>query len=361
MSEKLLEADFLTVDLKSTFSRQVSDESSIMDELTATQVDVESSENNSSQRQTNFDWGKELKNRLESNRKMSSEARQSEYAIETQFFKEFFTSNWDAECAKQLMLIGEPLRRALRVLGFNKRVNPILGFISLKYVQEKLIKTKLLNVNTFKVIYNAVAKKLVADSEFFRASDYNIIYCQDLYKKPLTDIEKYLKAQSGILKTSLDTYTVDIQLLNKKVFIYIPKIKELDPIKRAREIKKATNIKLPSVKNSSTILNELEVVKAFGGTGSSASSDTRIPLNAEEQASLVGKLDTSAKMFAALQYLSITTSNANAKKALSNDEFQRISANDIATATAQIAGIMPKGQLSKKAAEALVNMIVSKM
>jgi hypothetical protein len=242
MSEKLLEADFLTVDLKSTFSRQMSDEGSASDELAATQIEIEAPENSSPQRQTSFDWGKELKNRLESNRKMSSEARQSEYEIETKFFKEFFSANWDPDCAKQLMLMGEPLRKALKVLGFDKRVNPILGFISIKYVQEKLIKTKLLNVNTFKAIYNAVAKKLVADSEFLKANDYNIIYCQDLYKKPLTDIEKYLKAQSTILKTSLDTYTADRQLFNKKVFVYIPKVKELDPEKRAKLIKKATNL-----------------------------------------------------------------------------------------------------------------------
>jgi hypothetical protein len=106
----------------------------------------------------------------------------------------------------------------------------------------------------------------------------------------------------------------------------------------------------------------LAVVKAFGGSsGNIGGSDNLTHLNTAGQEALTNKLDTPAKMFAALQYLSITTGNANAKNALSSDKFQRLSADSLATATAKIASLMPKGQLSKKDTEALVNMILSRI
>ena len=349
MSEKLHEANFLTVDLRSMF-KPAEEVANVVQEPSNKAIS---------------DWGVELKDRKAANNVLSPNNRQNSYALETQFFKEFFSTitNNDNDLVEQLLLLGDPLRKALKVLGFKKQTNPILAFISLKYVQEKLLKTKLLNVNTFKAIYNAVADNLIADSEFFKANDYNIIYCQDLYRKPLKDIEAYITIQKSSLKLSADTYTAENQRSNRKVFFYIPEIKELELEKRAKAIAAlGEDIKLPSARAANTKLNTIELAQKINGTKIKG-DEPKAHLNSKNQTALANKLTTASQIYAALQFLSINTASRKAASALTNDNFSNLSLNKVAEATAWLAaqGIMPKGALQRADADNLVGVLLGRL
>ena len=365
MSKQLLESDFITIDIRSVLNNPKTAENTNSETPNKQQVTGQASTPQA--RPTNFDWGEELKRRLEANKKMSQEARRPSYDIETKFFKEFFAANWDAECAEQLMLMGDPLRKAIKVLGFKNRINPVLGFISLSYVQKNLIKTKLLNINTFKAIYNAIANKWVADSEFFRVSTYNIIYCKDLYTKPLKEIEEYLELQSKVLEVSASVYTEELQSVNKKVFLYLPNIKELEFTKRIDKIKSyEDNAKLPSVKSDKSKLNSLEFAKLCVSKIAGKSLSTKVSkshLNSNGQQALAKKLDTPAKMLAAIQFISINTESEEAQKALQNDLLKTVATKNLLDATKWLASqnIMPRGQLSTADANSLVLAILNNL
>ena len=210
MSNRLLESDFLTVNLSSITRNQQNSTNQAQQAVAANSANV-------SNPNAVTDWAEELKKRLADNSALGAEARESDFAVKNKFVKDYFTANWEAGCAKQLELMGSPLKKAIEVLGFNPKANPILGFITNEFVIDNLIKTKLLNANTFRAIYNAVANKYTARTQFFKANTYNVIYCQDLYTKPLTDIEEYLKAQSKVLQPSGGYSKNDIQL-NRKIF-----------------------------------------------------------------------------------------------------------------------------------------------
>lgn len=343
----LLESDFLTVDLGSIFNKQV--DSTAENNKTNGAV-----QNNTAAQQQNLhkitDWNKELKKRLAANRSLSAEVREDDYNIEAQFFKDYFTTNWDSKCANELIRMGEPLKQVLKILGFDSAKNPILAFISDEFVKDDLIKTGLLNSSTFKAIYNAVAKKLVADSEFDFANDYNIIYCKDLYKKPAAEMIKYLELQSEVLEASGTDYSEDDIKQNKQVFIYDSSIEEKDPVKRAKITPKVAE----TVKTG--ILNSIELARQiYKGT------DPVIELDSKTKAALTDKLKTPAQILAAIQFLSITTTSKAAKAALSNEKFGKVQAVELAKATAEVIDIMPKNKIQADNADTLVTDLLNKL
>lgn len=361
MSERLFESDFLTVDITSMFknSQEVNDSDSkatAKDSQEAAESEVAATAE-PGQKPGKIDWETELKKRLDDNKSLDKAAQVPEFEIESKFFNEYFTANWEPEYVKPLILLGEPLRKIIKTLGFGKKTNPIVGFLSLKYVKENLLGPGLINSNTFKALFNAVAKKLVADSEFLRVSDYNIIYCKALYKKTAAEIEEYLVIQKGILKPSASTYTPADQFLNKKVFIYLNNIKEKDSEKRVEEIKGLVNVKLPSVKNAT--LNDIKLARAISGKA----ADNVSELTSAEQTNLADKLTTISQMFAAIQYLSINTKSTKAQRALANEHFKSLTTDQILKATAWLAtqNIMPRVQLKTEQADALVEIILGKM
>ena len=368
MSERLLEADFLTINLKAIKQKTATNNNATP---TNEQPTTKTAETNNDVTATQAQdlpakedwiaWGEVLKKRLEDNKNMSPEARKTDYEIETEFFEEFFTTNWDDTCAKQLLTIckplrsGEPLRRAFKVLGFNERVNPILGFLILPEVKE-LLREKLLNINSFKAIFNAVAKKLIAHSEFFEANSYNIIYCKDLYTKTPKEMEAYLTLQSKILKVSASTYSVDIQTKNKKVFLYIETISELEPSKRAKKINEPGTVAVETVEGA--ILNSLDLAQAING----AKEVERVPLDTVGQDKIINQVkDSPAKIFATLLSLSLSTDNEKARKALSNALFNGLGATKVAEATQWLAAnkIIAKGQLQDSDANNLVDKLLA--
>lgn len=365
MSEKLLETNFQTVDIQSVFSNSELDTPDAPEEISIDQeVEESAEETEEPEYPADFDWGEELKNRLKANKEASPEARYSNYDIEAKFFKDFFTANWsDQDCVKQLILLGEPLKKVLKVLGFNKKINPILAFLSRPYVQKELLKTKLLNVNTFKAIYNAVAKKLVADSQFLIENDYNIIYCKDLYKKSFKEIEEYLELQKQILKPTASQYTKKDLLRNRRVFLHID-INEPDPNRYTKKIKALPDNEIPRANVLNTTLNEYklaETIKDNLGVVNSGSANT-VHLDSKAMQKLSDALDTPSKILAMLMSLSTSTNNVEAKKAITNkDKFSGVTAEKLINATREIADLVPKGRLSDRDVKALVNILLSKL
>ena len=313
------------------------------------------------------DWGKELKNRLDANKALSSEAKLPEYQIEDQFFKEYYSNSgiWDEKCAKALFSIGTPLKKAFKVLGFDKTTNPILGFISQKYVREKLLATGLLNVNTFKAIYSAVAENTVADSEFLVTRDYNIIYCPALYKKSLTDIDGYLEIQKSILKPKADKYTLDTQIQNRKVFINLDYIKDVAEKTDVKErLNAIINVDVSNVKkltDSTVELNSVNLAKTLSGKSDNKPSVTHIDEDA--QIELLNKLTKPEQMFAVLQYLLVNARSNKAKEVLASSKFSPLSPGDIIEASAWLVTqkLIPAGKLNIDDANSVAEAIGKKL
>jgi hypothetical protein len=353
MPQKLYESDFLTVNLSNILNRQVTTNK------TKPATNVKSNAQMPSKvpdLKQITDWGKELKRRINANNSLSAEAREKEYDIESKFFEDYFNNanpKWDAVCAKQLMAMGEALRKALKVLGFDRTVNPILSFISDDYVISELIKPRLLNINTFKAIYNTVAKKLVANSQMFESNNYNIIYCKDLYKKPATEMLEYIALQSAILEVAADAYPADLQKINNMVFIHEDGVAEKEPAKRAAIIKSnfdklTTNGvklgKLNSLKTAELIYKALSSIEV---------------MDEDALRALVAQLKTAADKLAALQYLSFNTNSAAARSGMSNANLQAVPVNDLVKSTRAVAKLMSNKKITATNADAIAGLILS--
>lgn len=327
MSKILLESDFLTVDLRSIFNKNTavdSETSSVTSDDTTTSAKPENTD-------------AELEHKL------------SEKGI-------------TPDVIKKLMTLGEPFKKACKILGFktenSKGSNPILAFVVQPVVQEKFLNTGLLNSNSFKAIYNAVAKNLVADSEFFIKNDYNIIYCPDLYSKPAKEIEEYLTLQSNILKTSAKSYDASRQLFNRKVFLYITDEEELNIEKRANKIKDPTyKSQIPAAGGAK--LNSLELARKI--SGSAVQKTDTIQLSKDRLTKIAQKLDDLPKQLAAILSLNMSTKSKKAKAALANVKLKSVSGDELTKAFIALAngGVLPKGQLSEEAADTLVDIIMS--
>ena len=373
MSEKLLEADFLTVDLKALTKK--SDPAKVTPKKVAkNSVTPEAQANKLSRapKQPMTNWGKELKKRLDTNKTLGADARETEYDIELAFFNEFFETYWGPKSAKQLMSIGTPLRQALKVLGFDEKVNPILGFINNSYVRETLIKTGLLNVYTYKAINNAVAHKLVASSQLFSDNNYNIIYCKDLYTKSASDMLKYLELQKSILKPNAESYSPKDLAQNRRVFFAVkdeaiqlaPEARN-DLNKRAAAIKNLKGDQLSSAKDPEVKLNSWELANIIenGPSGTSGKNQEKVHMTSQSQNNLASKLVRPSEILAAIMHLSTTTNSLQAKKALTSEKFSSIAMSDLVKAMNRLAteNLLPKGQLRTSDADSLVSILLGKL
>ena len=374
-------ADFLTVNLNNILKKQAASNSSGTGNNGETKLDRELNGPRNLSRIS--DWKKELEKRLTHNRSLPSHARVSEYDVESKFFEDYFYNGnpaWDKSCAKQLISLGEPLKKIMKVLGFSKKTNPILGFITDRYVINNLIKTKLLNASTFKAIYNAVAKKLIANSELLVSNDYNIVYCRDLYKKPVAEILEYIKLQGKVLLPRGEEYSVEDVARNIKTFFYIEEVSEQDAKERKAAIENLPdNVTLPNAKNSNTVLNELAFAKVMGGANTETdieNEDTETADETADETAETNKLSTvnafvaqiqkagdqrtaKARFFAALQYLSMNTGNGYASKALAHDVFSGITVPDVISASKAIANIMKNNKLAAEDIKDFISKILT--
>jgi hypothetical protein len=365
MSEKLLESDFLNVDLRSIISKVNGGSTSSTTAAPTAEAEAASPAENIDLEVLPADWD-EWKNllitRLDNNKRATDNKKKPESEIESEFFEEFFRKNWpDSQVAEQLISIGAPLRKIIKVLGFNPEKvrggNPILAFIRQEYVQTNLLKNKLLNADTFKAIYNAIAKKLVADSEFFNVNKSNIIYCLNLYKKTPREMEEYLTLQSTILKPS--GYDASALERNRQVFLHIEAITELDPEKRSELILNPKNKKKIVSSVVGATLNNIKLARIINGELPTATSS----LSVEQQDAVVSRLPKLVDKYAAVLSLSLSTESEHAKKALSNDIFGRVPSDSQEVLQALIGlatkNILPKGKLNTNDADTLTDKILA--
>lgn len=268
----------------------------------------------------------------------------------------------DPKIIKKILALGDPFKKAVRVLGKDKTTNPILAFVLQEYVQKNLLANNKLNAQTFKAIYNAVANKYVVDSEFFKDNDYNIIYCLDLYNKKPAEMEEYLKLQVKILKFSKEAYTDKIKAENKQAFIFTNIVNEPEIKNRAKALKDKLDIftnPALSIKNSK--LNNIDLVKAIVGTEREAT----VKLDTVGQDKLVKTLDKLSKIFVTLLSLSLSTKSKKAREAMAlyRSKFASIKSDEIIEATRWLAqnNIIPKGQLQVSDADTLADKICARI
>lgn len=265
----------------------------------------------------------------------------------------------DLTYIKKLLALGEPFKKACETLGYNITAenggNPLLAFA---VKQKQLVTSGLLNANTFKAIYNAVAEQLVADSEFFEANNYNIIYCKNLYKKTPKEMYEYLKLQKRTLNPNEYTYTEKVQQDNRKTFLYISGIErvegqeELNIVKRAKAIKAITDTnKIPTVTHAK--LNNIELAKQI----IEGQTDDTVSRSTTELEKIVKELTSTARKFAAI--LLLCNKSTKAKQALTSPKFKELNQLQIAEAFMQLSriGVIPKEQLKREDADLLIEKI----
>lgn len=322
-------ADFLTVNLSSVLNVQKRPQLNQDDKV----EDESQNDNSKGDLGQSTDWGNELKKRLAANNSLSKEARVDDYEIESKFFTEYFNnafSEWDAACAKQLLSMGEPLKKVLKVLGFDRKVNPILGFLLTPF-GISLIKEKLLNINTFKALYNAVAKKLVAHTEFFKENDYNILYCRDLWQKSPTEIIMYLKKQNMVLPASTSSYSAASLDENRELFF-----------------------------TANGKLNELKFIEER--TGTAVASEEATMISSKKQQAIVDSISNEpAEVLAAIQFIYTNSDSSMAEAALTNRKLAEVPVAKLVLASKKIAHIMPKNKLAKPDADELVQLLLGKL
>lgn len=346
---KLLESDFLTVNLQAISSSN---------SQTKSDVEQKNPTNNSpkaksAKRSGSINWSKELEKRLADNKALAPESRKKDYEIERDFWLEFFNSKFKSDVAEDIYnKIGEQLRKDIKILGFSEKTNPLIAFLKLPYVQKALIKTGKLNSNTYKAIRIAVAKHYVADSEFFTASDYNIIYCADLYSKSVEEIEKYLVAQKAVLPINIKNYDVERQNRNKKIFLELG----------AKSVK-AANAKLNSLKEIERFLGEIRVTdktKTDDKTVDESDDVTKTDaiVSDKQLDAFVAEIKEPSQVAAALQYIILNTGSGAAKKALAKLDLQ-VPMTALASATEFVAKGLKHGGL--KNPDALVRTLINKL
>lgn len=364
MSNNSIKHNFLTTDIGLLF-----EDASPTGTAEQTAASANSGTESQKTKAANYDWSKELQNRIEANKQLSTRERKNVYLIEEQLFTEFFTAFFkDDSLVKRALAIGEILRKDIRTLGFKKSRNPILAFLGLKYVQNNLILTELLNSNTYKAIHNVVAKKLVADSEFYGANSYNILYCRDLYKLPPSEIVKYFIAQAKVLKPDASTYEPAELLTNRKLFFYInlAGIEETDIAGRIAAIDALAADKVPSAKTSSTRLNRLSFINNRLGIANNTVTETSKATNENtaDVEALINKIQADksvANAFVAIQCIEATIGLDEAKNALKHNKFKDLNMSQVLQAITTITPIMRKQKLSRKEASTFVRGILHKL
>ena len=349
MSNILLESDFLTVDLRSAFGNT--------DDAAQTKDNTKSNSTNSESETANS----------------TNNVQEQPANTDGELMEVLMSSGiTDPEVVQKLVAFGDPLKKVIKILGTKTALgaggNPILAFIKRPLVQKHLIMPGLLNANTFKVLYNAVAKKLIADSEFFEETEsyYNIIYCLDFYKKPLKEMEKYIELQRDILSPTATSYTEQVITVNKKVFLQIDSLKTLEADAQVDAIKNYKEA-LPKIFNAK--LNDLTLAKKVKDKlmGSKAKADVSIDNKAQD--AIVAKIVdgnnniSPAHAAATLLTLAVNTDSQLAKAVLTNTDFSGIDVGQIIKAAIELANnnVLPKGQIRTDDANALVDKIKSKL
>lgn len=384
MSEILHESDFINVDIKSMINKyRNGNNSAAHDEVAATQETKNTSQEKA--QTTNTKWETELAIRLNKNKKLGQDARESDVAIELKFFNDFYTAVWGKSLAKNLMQIGEPLRTIFKKMVFDKDVslvsNPIYNFLNLDYVKKELLATNLINVNTFKGIFNAYAKNLLIYDNLNKVVAHDIIYCRDLYKNSAEDIKSYLNVQHDILSAKKKPSNGEsIETVNRKIFLEVPTVdyNDLDISKVNNIIGELTLDKIPSTIDTEAKLNSIAVINSLKSMlgpsiehkvgeveNNKKSNKTDSPiqkhLGPEGRKDFVDTLNSPAEILAAIQHFSLVSNSDTARKAMLDPIFKSISTEELIQASLRLPKEVTSARLMNKDASALVAMLMDKI
>ena len=373
MSEKLLESDFFTIDLQSLFGNNDSEEKPASKKASGdtgaagTEKGAKKAKgtepaktSSSSDLDKISDWKAELKTRIDENQALDPDARLPRADIEDNFWKDFFTyMGFDEDVIKILKDI-DLFKKDTKILGFTLETNPILNFFKLEWVQNELIKAGLITNETYKAIHNAKAKKYVADSEFrSNKNDYNILYCRDLYaNRTASDMDAYLKLQKLNLPTNVDYYDKDRKSRNISIFLVIG---NKSVRQKGAKLNKLKEVEKLLGKNGITVPADESVGADESGKGNGKGNK---PLSRQTLINIVNSLlsdrqHAAAQAQAALQFISMTTNNESAKKALQNDAFKNTNAQALMTATIRLSKAFSGITISKTEADQLVELLLS--
>lgn len=300
------------------------------------------------------EWGKELENRIANKRKDKPEAE-----VRLQFWKDFFAAFWDPKVADKISQI-TLIEKDIEKLGFDPLINPLLAFLLQPCVHEMLL-ADLINSQTYKAIHNAVARRYMADSEFVKQNNYNIIYCLDLYKgKTAKDIEEYLAQQKKVLNPSAPAYNAKTLAKNVKIFLkngYTSvlddgaKLNDLDDIEELLGTSEASDGAGSDKGNTSS------------GSTSSGGNTGKVKVDREDLKEFVRKLPDDAHLIAALQFLVVNINSKEADKALRNNskKLNGVSAKELIAASAVASSQLRKMKLDATTAKTLVELLSSRL
>ncbi len=211
-----------------------------------------------------LNWQQELSDRLEANRRVTPDLQKPISEVEKKFWIDCFVSLWPEELCPYLDSLGEYFKEDLLKWGFSKNINPMVAFLDQGYVQNKLLKTKKLNKNSYKALHNVILNKCFALKEFAKSNDYNILYSPALYEKSPADIYKYFLMQKYILDPNTSQYSQKTQHLNKRIFIQMLKNSSLEVSKAVGQISKIAEDKVSKVSvKTSAKLNNLDLITEY--------------------------------------------------------------------------------------------------
>ena len=279
------------------------------------------------------DWGPELERRVKACNSKDNRGgtREDEGDVRNKFWEEFFKAKWKPEVAKQLLTI-KLLRKDIETMGFDPLMNPVLAFLIRPFAQ-KLAAEGLLNTSTYLGIHNAIAKNYLADSEFVKENDYNILYSRDLYTKQTVDITDYFRRQSVILPKSAPKYSAQSRTLNVKVFLQNGVANMRDSNAKLNSFADIDRIH-PACKNGGSDSSQ-------GNSNGSGDSTGGKSKDRDELIQIVKELSGDiTKLLVALQFVSMKTSSDYAAKALKGTDFGTVSGEKIVAATNFVAKLL---------------------
>lgn len=268
---------------------------------------------------------------------------------ELEFFNAFFNCYWSKSVTTKL-LQNHLLQRDIKALGFDPLLNPVLAFFLNPFTKE-LLENGLLDKIKYKAIHNSVAKHLMAESEYVKENNYNILYCLDLYNKTAADIETYLTYQKSILIPSMKKYSDKTKARNIQIFLA-----------NGSENMKSANAKL----------NDLEDIQELIEKFTGQPLHTSIENNDNKQdngnshdnyVQLVNKIQSKAEVVAFLQYIGMNAGFDLVKQTLTKIG-DGVSTKDILSATDKISKLtieyLGSKRLTKSEAKELLEILQDK-
>lgn len=275
-------------------------------------------------------------------------SRKSKGEAELEFFSAFFNCYWSKNVTTKL-LQNHLLQSDIKALGFDPLINPILAFFLNPFTKE-LLENGLLDKTKYKAIHNAVAKHLMAESEYVKENNYNILYCLDLYNKTAADIETYLAYQKSVLVPSMKKYNDKTKARNIQIFLV-----------NGSEDMQSANAKLNTLEDIKEIIEKVTGKSLSTGE---ESDDTQKAGNSRKNfVQLVNQISSEAEIVAFLQYISMNVGHGVVKKALT--KFSRgMSATAILDATSSISALtteyLGNKRLTKAEAQELIELLIER-